>query len=78
LSGPGGRQKELLIIGRRFEVSFLQFNEQEILEDGGRIAAEIAKSFAESKFEKYRIVQDREYESDFDRMLKESGADYLV
>ena len=58
--------------------AFLKFNEQEILEDGGRIAAEIAKSFAESEFEKYRIVQDREYESDFDRMLKESGADYLV
>ncbi|MDV0445532.1 hypothetical protein MmiAt1_11150 [Methanimicrococcus sp. At1] len=58
--------------------AFLKFNEQEILEDGGRVTAEIAKAFAESEFEKYRIVQDREYESDFDRMVRESQAEYLT
>lgn len=50
--------------------AFLQFNQQEILTDAGKVTAEIAKSFAESEFEKYRIVQDQLFESDFDRMLK--------
>lgn len=58
--------------------AFLKFNEHEILEDSGRVTAEIARSFAESEFEKYRIVQDLEYESDFDRIVKEAGADYLI
>lgn len=48
---------------------FLKFNEEEILHDKGRVSAEIAKSFAESEFEKYRIVQDRLFESDFDKLL---------
>ena len=48
---------------------FLEFNEHEILLDSGRVTHEIAKSFAESEFEKYRIIQDRLYESDFDRFL---------
>ena len=48
---------------------FLEFNEHEILLDNGRVTYEIAKSFAESEFEKYRIIQDRLYESDFDRFL---------
>ncbi len=48
---------------------FLEFNEHEILTDGGRVTHEIAKSFAESEFEKYRIIQDRLYESDFDRFM---------
>ena len=54
---------------------FLEFDEREILEDKGRVAAEIAKAHAESEFEKYRIVQDRLFESDFDKILKqlESG-----
>ena len=51
--------------------SFLQFNEREILSWSWKITAKIAKSFAESEFEKYRIVQDRVYESDFDKLLKE-------
>ncbi len=50
---------------------FLEFDEREILEDKGRIAAEIAKAHAESEFEKYRIVQDRLFESDFDRLIKQ-------
>ena len=48
---------------------FLEFNEHEILHDTGRVTHEIAKAFAESGFEKYRVVQDRLFESDFDRFL---------
>ena len=48
---------------------FLEFNEHEILHDTGRVTHEIAKAFAESEFEQYRIVQDRMFESDFDRFL---------
>lgn len=48
---------------------FLEFNEHEILYDTGRVTHEIAKVFAESEFEKYRIIQDRLFESDFDRFL---------
>lgn len=51
---------------------FLDFNEMEILQDKGRVSAEIAKSFAESEFEKYRIIQDRLFESDFDLFLKDA------
>ena len=50
---------------------FLEFDEREILQDKGKVAAEIAKTHAESEFEKYRIVQDRLFESDFDRMIKQ-------
>ena len=38
-----------------------------VLIDAGNITAEFAKSFAESEFEKYRIIQDRLFQSDFDR-----------
>ena len=48
---------------------FLEFNEEEILRNKGKVSAEIAKSFAESEFEKYRIIQDRLYQSDFDKLL---------
>ncbi|MCK5154117.1 MAG: virulence RhuM family protein, partial [Spirochaetales bacterium] len=49
---------------------FLEFDERDILQDGGTISTEVAKDKAETEFEKYRIVQDRLFESDFDRMLK--------
>jgi hypothetical protein len=45
---------------------FLQLWDREILQDAGRVTAELAKTHAESEFEKYRIVQDRLYVSDFD------------
>jgi len=51
---------------------FLLFDDRKLLEDGGKVTAERAKEAAESEFEKYRIVQDRLFESDFDRMLKET------
>lgn len=52
--------------------AFLQFTQRDILENSGKVTAEVAKAFAESEFEKYRIVQDRLFESDFDRLLKET------
>lgn len=48
---------------------FLMADDREILTNAGTITAEIAKAHAESEFEKYRIIQDRLYESDFDRFL---------
>ena len=48
--------------------AFLQFNDAEILQDKGKVTAAIAKAFAESEFEKYRVLQDRTYQSDFDRL----------
>jgi hypothetical protein len=50
---------------------FIAATDREILQDAGKVTAEIAKAHAESEFEKYRIVQDRLFESDFDRMLKQ-------
>jgi len=49
---------------------FLKLWDREILQDAGKVTAELAKAHAESEFEKYRIVQDRLFESDFDRLLK--------
>ncbi len=49
--------------------AFLQFNDAEILHDKGKVTAAIAKAFAESEFEKYRIIQDQVYQSDFDRLV---------
>lgn len=51
--------------------AFLQFNEEEILQNNGKVTAEIAKTFAESEFEKYRVLQDRAYQSDFDRLVSD-------
>ena len=50
--------------------AFLQFNGREVLKDVGTITQEIARTFAESEFEKYRIIQDGLFESDFDRQIK--------
>lgn len=50
---------------------FLELNEEVILQGKGRVTAEIARAFAESEFEKYRAIQDKEYQSDFDRLLEE-------
>ncbi len=48
---------------------FIAATDLEILQDAGKVTAEIAQAHAESEFEKYRIVQDRLFESDFDRLL---------
>ncbi|MGQ0598811.1 virulence RhuM family protein [Aquabacterium sp.] len=56
---------------------FIEATDREVLQDAGKVSAEIAKAHAESEFEKYRIVQDRLFESDFDRLLRkiESGGE---
>jgi hypothetical protein len=54
---------------------FLTLWDREILQDAGRVTAEIARAHAESEFEKYRIVQDRLFESDFDRLVKQLEQD---
>ena len=50
--------------------AFLQFNERDILDHPGKVSQAVAKAFAESEYEKYRIQQDRLFESDFDRHVK--------
>jgi len=49
---------------------FLEFNEEEILNDIWKITAKIAKEFAENEFEKYKVIQNKNYISDFDREIK--------
>ena len=55
--------------------AFLQFNDAEVLQDKGKVTAAIAKAFAESEFEQYRIIQDRLYQSDFDRLIASAEKD---
>ncbi|GHU94760.1 toxin Fic [Bacteroidia bacterium] len=50
--------------------TFLSADDRKILQDTGKITAQVAKDFAESEFEKYRITQDHLFESDFDREIK--------
>ncbi len=50
---------------------FLMVDDREVLQDAGKITAEIAKAKAETEFEKYRVVQDRLFISDFDKYMLE-------
>ncbi len=52
---------------------FIEATDRKILQDAGKVTAEIAQAHAESEFEKYRIVQDRLFESDFDKFLEEAA-----
>ena len=52
---------------------YLQADDLEVLKDAGKISAQLAKMHAETEFEKYRVVQDRLYQSDFDRYLTETS-----
>lgn len=45
----------------------LELTDNTVLQDAGKITAEFANSFAESEFEKYRVIQDKLFQSDFDR-----------
>ncbi len=54
---------------------FIEATDREVLQDAGKVTAEIAKTHAECEFEKYRIVQDRLFQSDFDRLLQRMEAD---
>jgi hypothetical protein len=51
--------------------AFLEFNERDILQNAGKVTAQIAKEFAISEFEKYKVIQDKSYKSDFDKLLGE-------
>jgi hypothetical protein len=50
--------------------AFLQFNEYEVLANAGKVSAEVAKRLAEKQYDKFRVRQDREFESDFDAEVK--------
>lgn len=50
--------------------AFLQFNQKDILQNSGKVTAAIAKEFAENEYEKYKPIQDKLFESDFDKELK--------
>ncbi len=54
--------------------AFLEFDDREVLQSSGKISAKLAQTHAESEFEKYRIVQDRLFESDFDKAVKKLAA----
>ena len=51
--------------------SFIEMFEYGLLQDAGKVSAEIAKLHAETEFEKYRVIQDRLYKSDYDLYLEE-------
>ncbi|MCF8267312.1 MAG: hypothetical protein K9I69_04455 [Ignavibacteriales bacterium] len=48
---------------------FIEATDRKILQDAGKVTTEIAKAYAETEFEKYRIIQDRLFVSDFDRLV---------
>ena len=50
--------------------AFLEFVERDILQDAGKISIDIAKTHAETEFEKYRLIQDQLFMSDFDKMME--------
>ena len=54
---------------------FLQFNDYSVLKNAGTISADIAKKLATEEFEKFRVKQDSEFESDFDREVKRLKGD---
>ena len=53
---------------------FLTLNDREILQGAGRVSAELAKSHAEQEYDKFRVLDDQRFESDFDRMVKQLPA----
>lgn len=55
---------------KRLDV-FLQFNEREVLYNPGKVSHKVAESFVLSEFEKYRVIQDKLFESDFDKFMIE-------
>jgi len=50
--------------------TFLQFNEEDILQNSGKVTAAIAKEFAENEYDKYKPIQNKLFESDFDKEIK--------
>lgn len=58
--------------------AFLRFNDEEILNDFGKVKKEVADSFAISEYEKYRTIQDKSYKSDFDIMIEECKKENII
>lgn len=52
--------------------AFLEFNDEKVLKEKGKIKMVVARAFAESEYEKFRAIQDKKYISDFDRLILES------
>ena len=52
--------------------AFLQFNEYNILKDAGKLSHEAAMKLAEKEYSKFRVIQDRNFESDFDKEVKKN------
>lgn len=50
--------------------AFLQFNEYQILKDAGKVSHEVAVRLAEKEYDKFRAIQDQNFESDFDKEMK--------
>ncbi len=65
------RHKKMTMAGwvKRLD-AFLQFNEYDILKDAGKVSTKVAKSLAEKEYKKFRVIQDREYISDFDKVAE--------
>jgi hypothetical protein len=57
---------------------FIALTDLGILRDAGRVTAELAQEFAETEFEKYRVIQDRLFSFDFDRFLREENIEDLT
>jgi hypothetical protein len=55
--------------------AFLEFNEHDILQNAGKVTSQIAKEFAISEFEKYKVIQNKSYQSDFDMLIQELDKD---
>ena len=51
--------------------AFLQFNEYDVLQNAGKVSAKVAKELADKEYEKFNKKQDRLYESDFDKAIKQ-------
>ena len=58
--------------------AFLQFNQEDVLKDKGKVTAAIAKAFAENEFEQYRIIRDKQYQSDFDRLIADVSVEQSI
>ena len=54
---------------------FIEATDRDVLQDAGKVTTEIARAHAESEFEKYRIVQDRLFKSDFDKLMESTEED---
>jgi len=50
--------------------AFLQFNEYEVLDNAGKVSAEVAKQLAEEQYASFRVEQDKRFESDFEKEIK--------